>query len=209
MSEDVKNQVPSAPEAQDKLENFKAEMARKLDNQNAQIQALLSQLEKKSATPVVSEAPKKISVFDDEEAYARTIEERAEKRIEEKLARKEAQTARYQQTVQSILNEYPEAGAADSALMKRATEIYGSLSDEEKSSALAMKAAVASAAAEIGLRPKSKRPVVTDTDGYSVSSSGSAKLSTPKQSDIDQRTHDLAILMGRDPESVKKFIKKG
>lgn len=196
------NDIPVAPEssdaesvtppAQDEIKNLKMEFSRKMDNTNAQLQALLNEM--KSSKPAQSEA-KPVSVYDNEQEFRRQIKEEAKAEIRSELATKESHNSKYQATINSIVQEYPEVSNTSSELMVRAQEIFASLGDDEKSSPIAMKAAVTSAAAELGIRPKSKRST-SSNDNFSLGS-GSTPKST-KKSEIDPRTEAFAKMVGLD-----------
>lgn len=193
MSEQIPNGVPEtsqtpAPSSEDAIKNLKAEFQRKLDNQNTQMQQLLASL-----TPKPASETKRTSVFDDEEAFARSIEERTERRISEKLAQQSQHQTKYQSIVNQLTQEYPEANDTSSDLYKKAQEHFATLADDEKSSPLALKASVSAAAAELGLKPKSKR-TTSSSEGY-VSASSSPSNNRNRE-DIDSATLDFAQLMG-------------
>lgn len=194
----------SAP-ADDRFKNFQAEINRKLQNQNEQLQSLLSELKSKPATQTTGTETKKISVFDDEEAYSRQIEERATARIKAELAQQQSQASRHQQVVQQIMVDYPETNDESSDLMVRAKEVYAGYSSEDKQSPLAMKAAVTMAAAELGLKPKSKR-VSRDSDSFTVSSGSRPATNTNRNADLDARTEMFAQIMGLDTK--KKEVRE-
>lgn len=181
---------------EDRLTNMQAEFNRKLSNTNEQISALLNEI--RSSKKTESAAPaKKVSVFDDEEAFSRDVEERATARIRAELEKKEAAAAKAQNVIQSIVSEYPEVNDDSSSLMVRAKEIFGAYSDEYKSSPLAMKAAVTEAASELGVRPRSKR--TGGSDNFTVSSSSSSgRQSGGRGGDLSEATLQFAQIMGLD-----------
>lgn len=205
MSTEVKNETQQGQAAppQDEIKNLKAEMNRKLDNTTAQLQALLDQMKKPTAPTETKKAP---SVFEDEEAFAASIEQRAAERIRKEQEATQAAQARYQNTVQGILREYPEAADEASDLMKRAKEIYGALGDDERNSPLAMKAAVAEAASEIGLKPKSKRPQ-NDDDSFALSGSTQSTRRSSREPDLDPATVAFAKALGQ-PVDDPKYLER-
>jgi uncharacterized coiled-coil protein SlyX len=192
---------------QDEIKNLKAEMNRKLENTNAQLAALLNELKQKSAPSAAQSSPAKVSVFDDEEAYARRIKEETAREIESKLEARQAQQTKYQTVVNQLVSEYPEANDTSSELYKRAQEHYAQLDDSEKANPLALKAAVTSAAAELGMKPKSKRQKSSD-DGFTMSSSSTGH-GTKRKDDLDQGQMDFARMMGLnvDDPKVRERIK--
>lgn len=178
-----------------RFSNFQKEMDRKLSNTTEQIKEMLNSLKQPVSQPQTQAG--KVSVFDDEEAYAKSIEERTLAKMEEKYRAEQARQQRFQETILSIRSEYPEVDDASSPLMQRAQEIYKSLSPEEQQSPIAMKASVSSAASELGVRPKSKRK--QDSDNFSMSASSSS--SSPRRSkneEIDPATEQFAALLGLD-----------
>ena len=185
--------------ADEQLNNIKAEFQRKTTNLeeanrklSGQVEQLLVQL-KGNSQP--QPAPKKVSVFDDEDAYADRVATEAEARIERKFEER----ARQQQVSAHLIAEYPELKDKNSDLMKRADEIFKSLSPEERSHSLAMKTAVYDAAAELDVRPMSKR-VNQDSDSFSIGSGsgGSAANRKPskQQGDLTPEQEELASRLG-------------
>lgn len=214
MSTDVKGaNTPDAdgatPAADDPIKNLKGEFGRKFGNLeeqtkhlSSQIQQIVNALNKPTSSPA-STPEKKVSVFDDEEAYARSIEERAEARITAKLAEQEAIKAKYATVSTQLVTEFPELNDAKSPLMGRAQEIYLSLPEEERRHHLAMKAAVTEAAAELGMKPKSKR-TASEGDDFTLGGSSQASRPSKKSSDeLNPATVKLAELMGLDVNDPK------
>lgn len=197
--------TPSEPAVQDEFKNYKAESNRKLANIDAQLQQLLASV-KPAPTSSTPAPTKKISVFEDEDAFAARISDETERRIEARISANSAAQARHQAVVQSIITDYPEAGDNDSDLHKRAQEIYASFSDDDKSSPLSMKTAVVSAAAEIGLKPKSKRSSKTD-DSFSLGSSTRSSGPSNRSSGLDEATIEFARRLGR-PVDDPKYLAK-
>lgn len=195
MSDEQKPSQEGEVKQDDRLANMQAEFNRKLSNTNEQIAALLTEL-RANKKPVETIPTKKVSVFDDEEAFSRDVEERATARIRAELERKEAAAAKAQGVIQSIVSEYPEVNDDSSALMSRAKEIFGAYSDEYKSSPLAMKAAVTEAASELGVRPRSKRGA--GSDNFTVSSSSSSSRQSGGRGELNDKTLEFAQIMGLD-----------
>lgn len=198
MSDDIKstdNPVESPEKSE--LVNLKAEMNRKLEAQNVQLAQLLAELKSSKAPAPVSTESKRPSVFEDEDAYARSIEDRATARVKAEMSAREAQQSRVQQTIQSIISEYPEVSDESSSLMVRAKELFAGLGEDEKQSPLAMKMAVTSAASELGLKPKSKRS--GDSESFTLSSNGSRNSGNrANNTGLDSKTEEFARIMGLD-----------
>lgn len=179
----------------DDVKNLKAEFNRKLSNLEENTQRLMAQLQTMTP-PKKSDEPKKVSVFDDEEAYARQIEDRAEKRIEEKLSRQQAAQAKQQQTIAALVADFPELTDPGHDLTKKAVEIFESFSAEDKASPVAYRAAVREAAEELELKPKSKRKAKA-SDDESFSLGGRTKVSpAAKKDEIDPNTLVFAEAVG-------------
>jgi rRNA maturation endonuclease Nob1 len=195
--------------AADPLKNLQAEMNRKMSNLEQANAQLLEQL-KAMNQPKKAEAPKKVSVWEDEEAYARSIREQTVREVEEKLSKREQENARQQQTIAALMADFPELSQGDHQLTTRAVEIYNSLDEEDKRSPLAYRAAVKDAALELGIKPKSKRQTGSQDDAYTLGGSSSGKPAK-KSGDLDNRTAEFAALMGVDiskPEVKERLLKK-
>lgn len=198
--------APASSPSTDELKNLKAEMNRKLENINATIAEQLKSLKAAPSAPAPSApAQKKVSVFDDEDAYAESVVSAAEERIARKLAAEREAQAKQQATIGALMSEFPELGNNDHELTKKAAEIFQALPDEDKASRLAMEAAVRKAALEVGVKPKSKRGG-DENDAFSMGGSGSRSVKRDSES-LDPRTVEFAKLMGVDPEAVKKRVK--
>jgi hypothetical protein len=186
----------------EQLNNVKAEFQRKTSNLEesnkalaGQVQQLLAQLKGNPAENAVN-AQKKVSVFDDEDAYADRVASEAEARIERKLQER----ARNQQVSAHLIAEYPELKDQSSALMKKADEIFKSLTPEDRAHPFAMKTAVYDAAADLDLKPMSKR-VNAESDSFSMGAdSGASRANRPNRSKSEFTPEDeqLANLLGID-----------
>lgn len=200
------NQGESTPTTSpdDVIQNVKSEFNRKIENQNAQLSSVVSELQKLTQSlnsrqsPAPSESVKEVSVFDDEAAYTRNLEAKLEAKFERKVSEREQMQAKQQAVVNSIIADYPEANDIGSELYKRTMEIFGQFDESDRKSPLAMKAAVTSAAAEQGLKPKSKRRAVSENDDFSLSSTKSAPKGSKKSATegISDATLEFARLTG-------------
>ncbi len=209
----VKNDDAGAPApaaaaaAPDEIKNLKAEMNRKLDNTTAQLAAVLERLNK-TAAPAPAAAPKVTapSVFDDEEGFANSIVEKATSAITRSISQQQEDQAKTNAVIQAIYREYPETADETGPLMVRAKEIYAAMSVEERASAASMRASVAEAAAEQGIKPKSKR--ATSDDSFSVGASGQGRREQRgREADLDPATIAFAKAMGKDVTD-PKYIEK-
>lgn len=181
----------------DPLKNLKAEFSRKLDNvasELAEQRKINEQLLSSLRAPVQQPQQKELSdlMYTDPEAYAAAIAAKAEKAVNEKLAVRDRQTS----VIQQIVQEYPETADQNHPLTKRAVEIYTSFGADEKASPVAYRAAVAEAAVELGVKPKSKRPV--DDEPSMGSSSYSPRQSRRAKAQLDPATEQFAAIMGLD-----------
>jgi hypothetical protein len=203
MSDEIKTPEPQV----DPIKNLKAEMDRKLGNADSKLtelqktnELLLSKLS--SLTQPAPKAPKEdLSdlLYKDPEAYARLIEERAEKRAVERVSAQQEKLNKVNSIIGSLTQEYPELQDGNHQLTKRAVEIYSALPDEEKQSSLSYKLAVKDAAEELAIKPRSKRPV--DEEPSFGSSSGAR--SRAKATKLDGATEELARMFGIDTSDSK------
>jgi hypothetical protein len=210
------NDTPEQPASQgeDPIKNLKAEFTRKLDNVVSELseqrklnEQLLATLNTTTSSQSKERDPDMSTLlYQDPARYAQIMEERAEKRIMGKLERQQQVQAKQQSTIQRIVQDYPEAADSDHPLTRRAVEIYNTLADDEKSSPAAYRAAVAEAAAELGIKPKAKRPVSDDEPTLSSSHSSSPRRT--KKASVDPLTLAFAEQMGLnagDPELIKRL----
>lgn len=206
MSEALPKDAPTEAtfNAAEELKNAKAEFQRKYGNLEestkslqTQIQQLVSQLK---GAPAASSAPeKKVSVFEDEEAYGRRIKAEAADEIRRELATQGEQAKRYQAMSMQLVSEYPELNDKSSALMKKAQSIYDGLPESEKAHPFAMKSAVYDAASDLDLKPFNKRAPKDDADGFSLGSgSGAATGDKKRKGDLTAEQESLAALLGID-----------
>lgn len=156
-----------APEAADPLKNLKAEFDRKLGNADSKLaelqktnELLMAKIQAMNTpAPVKKETSLTDLLYSDPEAYAREIESRAEAKALARVTAQQEKMNKVSNTIGALVNEYPELQDNGHSLSKRAVEIFSSLPDEEKQSSLSYKMAVKDAAEELGIKPRSKRPV--------------------------------------------------
>jgi hypothetical protein len=214
MSTEVKNEGTGTPAADgsaasggDDLKNVKAEFNRKLGNLEQTNQQLMSQLQAlsaKLAPPKPAAEAKKVSVFDDEEAYAARVVAEAEQRIDAKLQAQQADFNRKQAVIQSLVADYPELSDQSSDLAKKAVEIFNTLPEHDKNHPMAFKAAVRDAAVELDVKPKSKRQQAGQDDFSMGAGTGNGtKQGRQKGGELDPRTVEFAKLMGLDTSNPK------
>lgn len=185
--------APETPPAQDELKNFKAEMGRKLENTNAQLQQLLQAIQKPA--PAAPTASKKIEDvwYDKPAEAAQMIADQTAATIRKELATQNAAQTRYQSVANQLASDFPELNDPKSDLMTKAQEIYKSLSDEDRSHPLAMKTAVMEAATDLGVRPKGKR--TSNDEAFSLGG-GSGSGSKRKSAQLEAGQEVLAKLLG-------------
>ena len=192
-----------APAQGEDVKNVKAEFDRKTSNlqkENEAIKAQLAALVSKLSGPAPTKQEQaKVSVFDDEEAYAARIKAEAAAEVEAKLAAQAERNARYQAISSKLVSEYPELQDANSELMKKSQEIFKGYSDAERASPLAMRAAVADAAEALDIRPVSKR-APKGNDSFSLGSrSGASSLNqNAGKGDLTPEQEMMGRLLGID-----------
>jgi len=221
MSDETK--APDAPKSESEINNLKQEMSRKLGNYESKLnelaqtnQALLQKLSQLTQ-------PKPISVktddddmdklwYDDPRKAAAKIKEQTKAEIMAEYQKDQEIKAKTQSTLATLVNDYPELNDATSDLTKRAVELYNAMSDAEKTSPVAYKAAVREAASDLGILPVKKR-VVSDDDSFSGSSSATTRSDgrrSSKKDDLDPRTIAFAKLVGLkiEDDNVKSRVKE-
>lgn len=175
-----------------------AQQNEKLSKQLESVMSAITQVAQPKQGVQESEDDLEVLAYKDPKAYARKVQEQAEKRADAIVnARLNAQ-----QHTNSVLNQltsdYPELADSGSELTKKAVEIYNSLSPAEKQSPTAYKVAVRDAAAEVGLLPKSKRKQ-SNSDDFSFgggSSTASSRAEGRKAEQLSNETLAFAEAMG-------------
>jgi hypothetical protein len=190
-----------APEgqAEDRLKNLQAEFSRKLSNieeQNKRAnEALLAQIASLAPKAAPESKPALDKVWYDNPAEAaRIIKEETRAEIRRELDSEREVQSEFAQTTNKLYSDFPELSDESSDLAKLAAEKFAALPQKQKSSAVAMKAAVVEAAAELGVRPKSKRK--SGDDSFSMGTSRGNTAAPPKKDDLDPQTERLARMLG-------------
>lgn len=199
MSEDKKDTAP-AQAAPDLLKNMKAEFDRKISNLEATNKKLLDHVAsmQRPSAPATTKKSLDEVWFDSPEQAAAEIESRVMNKIDS--------VSKQNNTVAQLVQEFPELADANSDLYKRAVEIFGGYSAEEKTSPVAYKAAVREAAQELEVKPASKRRNVDSDDDFALSGAGSGRArseSRGKRDVLDPRTEEFARLVGLNPDDAK------
>jgi hypothetical protein len=195
-------------ESADAIKNVKAEFERKLKNSNAELLNQIQAMLKPSSPTPTPEPKKKVSVFENEEEYARSIKEEVKQEVRSEMGAQEAIRSRQQAALNELYKDFPELGMPDSELSIKAIEVFNAYDATEKTHPLAFKDAVKTAALELGVRPKAKR--AKGGDDFSVGGSSSPKTTKAERSEIDQRTAWFAEAVGVDMNNkeVAERIKK-
>lgn len=210
------NDGTSPPEnAPDPIAQLKGETSRKLENVDAKLQALqqTNALLLEKLTQMAPPPPAKKTEADSEDLtalmysdpakYHAIIEERAatkaEHRIGEKLNRQQTEQARTNAVLAELTSEYPEIQDTTSELSKKTLELYSKLSEPERNNVSAWKLTVKEAAMELGMKPKSKRPVDDDA-GFVGPSSGNPSRRRQQSNKLSPETEQWAQLLGVDIE---------
>jgi hypothetical protein len=198
MSEESKNPPAegAAPSSADEIKNLKAEMNRKLDNTNAQLLAAIEALK-----PKAKEEPRaKVSVLDDEDAFANNIVEQAVSAV----TRVTAEQQRTQAKISQLYNDYPELNDPENAFSRKADEYYRQLSDADKKNPTALEAAVYRAAVETGTKPKKQRSTEDDNFSLGGAPSGNRGASKKTTDAISDDMVEIGALMGVDYKNDEK-----
>jgi hypothetical protein len=210
MSDEIKNGPEGGanmPAGGDEIKNLKAEVNRKLENTNAKLDELLNSLKNVTTARPVKTETKKVSVFEDEDAYAASIKQDVLSQVEKARADEAKRQAKFSQVLTPLYNDYPELNDANSSLMKLAEEKFKQVPEDERTSAVAMKAAVMEAVAEMGVKPRSKRSA---DDSFSLSGGSNSSSRSKTKSGLTEGHLLAAQLLGlntKDPQ-VKKNLEK-
>ncbi len=160
---DENNVDPGTTENQpDPVQNVKAEMQRKLDNQNAELSKLQQQMQ---ALLQTKEPPKDQSIEEEFDVYdPQTLKKAVQKQVQAGISTFQQQQQQFMQQEQkraqviaSVVAEYPEFQNPSSEVVKEAQQILATFDPAEQTSPAAYKAAMLEAASNKGLIPKSKR----------------------------------------------------
>lgn len=174
------------------LTNMKAEMNRKLDNLRP------------AAPPkeVVGKKSYRERFYEDEDAALAAVKEEAKQETLDIINESQRQRDQQALTANKLYQEFPELQEKAHPLTKKANEIYEAMSPEEQKQPMALKTAVAEAALELGVSPKSKRKEQeSEDDGFSLggsrgADSGAGKSGKRRKDDLPAETLEVAALMG-------------
>lgn len=177
------------------LKNIKAEFNRKVENL-------------RPTEPQVPKPQKKVSdlLYEDPDAAVALIEQQTEERITKKLDERHQSEYKRNTVLAEITSEFPEVSDAANPLTAKANEIFQKMAPEDRDNPISMKMAVAQAALELGVAPKSKRKAQQDEDD-SFSLGGGQRSerggNRRKKDDLPQETLEVAALMGLNTEDPK------
>ncbi len=204
----MSDEIKSPESDNDPVRNLKAEMNRKLSNSDAKLQelantnmALMQKLEEISRSvskPQSAQNHEDMSdiFYKDPSRFAQIVEERASAKAEKAASQREQAMRKTQGVLGQLQNEFPELADSGADLTRKSVEIYNSLPDEEKASSMSYRLAVQSAAIELGIQPKSKRPVSDEPTGSSSSNGRSG--SSRRKEKLTPETEELAAIFGID-----------
>ena len=213
MSDDVKTPEGN-PQAANELGNLKQEFNRKLGSYEQKLselastnQALLQKLSQLTQPKVETRDEDDIDKvwYDDPRKAAAKIKEQTKAEIMAEYNKAQEAQARTQSTLAALVADYPELNDAGHDLTRKAVELYNSMSDSEKTSPVAYKAAVREAAAELGIVPMKRRS--SDDEAFTGSASNGYAASTQRKAkskdDLDPRTIAFAQLVGLKVDDAK------
>lgn len=186
MPDEVKSSVETTP-PEDPIKNLKSEMSRKQENitnqlnqQQAKIEAIMQAvLAQQQAQSRQASAPEKeIDPIEDPKGFAKRVREEAKREAMQEVQQYSQSQAQQQASQQQVLNQlvqdYPELNDRSSELFIKAQEIQATMTEQERYSPTAIRAAVREAAGEVGLLPMKKRKK-SDIDNFTVDSSGASQ----------------------------------
>lgn len=205
---------------EDPVKNLKSEVSRKFDNLNSQFAALNQSLQQLAAERAprqpTQEKPLRELMYDDPDAAAELITQRAVQRADEIITSKNERQQAMQGRINELTNQYPEFAQGNGEATLTAQRIHSTLPKNLQNTAEGAELAIQRAAMELGLVPVSRRrkPVGAD-DGYIPPSSGSPRGRAPsKDREMTDEEFTFAYLLnesiGRNfnDEKVQKNLKK-
>jgi hypothetical protein len=204
------------------INNLKQEMNRKLGSYEQKLadlaqtnQALLAKLSQITIPKASDDDDLDKMWYDDPKKAAARIKEQTKAEIMAEYQRDQEVRSRTQSTLAALVNDYPELNDSNSELTRRAVEIYNSMTDSEKTSPVAYKAAVREAASDLGVVPMKRRAQQEDSfTGSSSSSQSSERKRSKGKDDLDPKTIAFAQMVGLDMsdektvESIKNRAKR-
>jgi len=207
----------SASQEQDPIKQIKSEFGRKQDNVMNELNALKAQLGQIADTVISAAATKKQEAnggddlpdpIMDPKGYKEALKRELRTELDSSISMERERN----QTLSTLVSQYPELQQADSELTKTALNIYNQLSPREKQSPAAYRLAVVQAAQETGVLPVNKRSnnKPSGDEDFTISSSSSSNTrranTNKKEEALDDRTLEFARLLGR-PVDSPEYIK--
>lgn len=204
----------------DLVKNMKAEFDRKFTKLSTDLassqQQLIQQLQ-----GILPKKPAKVEDDADEDDFVlnpkaakekltQQISNRIEEKFNQQLSARDENQRIANQTLASLVSEYPELNDPSNELTTTARGLYEALTPQEQANPRVYKQVVYEAAAQLGARPKSKR-AAGDDDDFTIRGQ-SQRTRTKNSSDksrekLDPDTIEFARLMGR-PVDDPKYIEK-
>jgi hypothetical protein len=211
-----------AANTEDPVKQIKSEFSRKTDNIASQLQAQQAKIDQimnaviaqQQAMSRPHQEEREIDPIDDPKAFARKIKEDAKREAMQEVQQysqsQAQQNAQQQQVLNSLVQDYPELNDRSSDLFMKAQEIQATMSESERYSPTAIRAAVREAAGEVGLLPMKKR-TNKNNDDFTVSSESSSRSTTKsrsKETELAPETLAFAEAIGmniNDPKYLEKL----
>jgi hypothetical protein len=210
------------------IESYAAEMNRKTDRLSQENQRLQQQLEQlvgmmqqqqqqRVAPPAESEKDLSDLAFTNPGEYAKRVAALARQEASTIVTQSLNQQNQSNAILNQLVNDYPELADQGSELTQKAVNIYKALSEQDRSSPIAYKAAVREAAAELGLLPKTRRskdssePSIKSNASSSNEGSSRSSSSSKKADKLDDRTIAFAKAVGlnvQDPKTIERLQKR-
>jgi len=227
MSEETEKEATESEESeakeQDRFKNLQAEFSRKQENMDEKLNGLsqsnaqlLSQLQEMTAAqqkvesaPVEKSADLSTLMYDDPDKFAAVIEKRAEEKIIKRYDEVEKNRDAKQKIFNDIVKDFPESQDDNHPLTKRALEIFTAAGSKDP---YMLQAAVYQAAAEQGIKPKSRRE--EPTEEFQMGSGPKTRIQRKREMEDEElpyETSEFAKLMNYDmddPEVVKRLKKR-
>jgi hypothetical protein len=206
---DANNAAPAATPAPNELDAKLSAITKALEEQNARSAGLENSFQQILAMNQKPAPKEEISPYDADfgDKIARKAAEEASRIADAKLAAERARTA----TLNTIAMDYPELGNINSEFSKTLASEHTKLAKHLQDTPEGYRLAALSAAANLGIVPKSKRK---STEDFSMSSNGSSGAS-PKQSskkieltDMELGAAELLGLDVNDPKQVERLTKR-
>lgn len=203
-------EAPTAPSTDDRFRNLQAEMNRKLENQNAQLLAILESVQKSSQVvqaPVAPQKAMKDLMFDDPEAYTQHIIAQAASIADQKINEKVRVSSASQSVVNEISGKYAEFSNPNSEAAQEALAEYAKLPQYLQNTPEGTRLALMNVVANRGLSPTAKRQA-SKTDDFALGGGAppaARRSQASPKSEIDPQTLAFAELIGIDVNDPKRL----